>query len=95
MDSIHYHEAMTLKSKIKLGFAGTLVLLGLIIVLQNTDSVDTKILFITVSMPRALLLFLTLVIGFAGGAASALIWTHKNKAEKKTDSLAEESASNS
>lgn len=39
-------------------------LLTVIVVLQNTESVDTKLLFITLSMPRAALLFGTLVIGF-------------------------------
>ena len=47
----------------------TLVLsaLLLIIVLQNTEPVVTKILFISISMPRAVLLFGTTMIGFALG----------------------------
>jgi len=46
---------------------GTLVVLVLIAVLQNRQTVDTKFLFATVSMPRALLLLVTLGIGFAAG----------------------------
>jgi uncharacterized integral membrane protein len=38
-----------------------------IIVLQNTESVQTKILFFTFTMPRAVLLFLTALIGFIMG----------------------------
>ena len=44
-------------------------LLTVIVVLQNTESVDTKLLFLTLSMPRAALLFGTLVIGFVAGVA--------------------------
>lgn len=44
-----------------------LVLLVIIVVFQNTTVVDTKILFVTISMPRALLLFLTLLIGVLVG----------------------------
>ena len=45
-----------------------LAILVLIIVLQNTEQVETKLLFVSVSMPRAALLFGTLVVGFALGA---------------------------
>lgn len=43
------------------------VLLTVIVVLQNIETVDTKILFLTLSMPRAALLFGTLAIGFVAG----------------------------
>ena len=47
----------------------TLILsaLVLIVVLQNTEPVVTKILFISITMPRAVLLFGTTMIGFALG----------------------------
>jgi len=54
-------------------------LLVLIVVLQNTQSVDTKFLFVTVSMPRALLLFLTFLFGFIVGAVSIVGFTKKDK----------------
>lgn len=44
-----------------------LLVLVVIIVLQNTEAVETKVLFITLSMPRALLLFITLVAGIVIG----------------------------
>lgn len=47
-------------------------LLVLIVVLQNTESVQTDILFISISMPRAVLLFGTLVIGFVLGLLATL-----------------------
>ena len=43
-----------------------------IVVLQNTESVETKILFFSITMPRALLLFLTALIGFIIGLLSSL-----------------------
>jgi uncharacterized integral membrane protein len=59
-------------------------LLVLIIVLQNTQSVETKLLFITITMPRAFLLFLTSLFGFVIGAVSTLSFSRKEK--KFTDS---------
>ena len=49
-----------------------LAVLGLLIILQNTQSVETRLLFITIEMPRAALLALTLLIGFLLGALS--VW---------------------
>ena len=43
-----------------------------IILLQNTESVETKILFLSFTMPRAVLLFLTALIGFILGVLSSL-----------------------
>ena len=54
-------------------------LLVLIVVLQNTKSVETKFLFVTVAMPRALLLFLTFLFGFIVGAVSILGLAKKEK----------------
>jgi uncharacterized integral membrane protein len=55
-----------------------LVLLVIIVVFQNTAVVDTKILFMTISMPRALLLFVTLLIGVLAGL---LIGNRRGKAK--------------
>ena len=46
-------------------------ILALIIFLQNTDSVETKLLFLTVTMPRVLLLILTFITGFIVGLVTA------------------------
>jgi len=56
-------------------------LLVLIVALQNTTSVRTKILFITIEMPRAFLLFLTFLIGFITGMISAISFSGKSKKE--------------
>ena len=42
-------------------------LLAVIVAVQNTEAVDTRLLFMTVTMPRALLLIITLLIGTAVG----------------------------
>lgn len=51
--------------------AVVLLALVVVLVLQNTEPVETRFLFATVSMPRALLLVLTLLVGFALGLLAA------------------------
>jgi uncharacterized integral membrane protein len=53
------------------------LVLVLIIVLQNTQSVETKLLFARVTMPRALLLMLTFLFGFVAGLLAALSFGRK------------------
>jgi len=53
--------------KAKVTIAVVISLLTLILILQNTQAVETKLLFMTVTMPRALLLMVTFVIGFTAG----------------------------
>ena len=56
-----------MKERIRIIAAAILALVVIIIVLQNTETVETKLLFITLTMPRAAMLFGTLVIGFVLG----------------------------
>ena len=58
--------------RIKFIGIGLLVLLIIIVVLQNTERVDTNILFYTITMPRALLLAAAAAIGFIIGLMSSL-----------------------
>lgn len=44
-----------------------LSILCVIIILQNTAQVETKLLFYTIAMPRAILLFVTALMGFLLG----------------------------
>jgi len=48
-----------------------------IVLLQNTESVQTKILFFSFTMPRAVLLFLTALIGFIIGVLASLLFSRK------------------
>jgi len=57
--------------KIKLISIGVLVLLTVIVVLQNTEQVETNVLFMSFAMPRAALLFLTFVAGYAVGVLTS------------------------
>ena len=62
--------------------------LGLIIVLQNTEPVQTRLLFTTITMPRAALLFTTTVIGFCLGVLVSLLLArgaNKDSVEKETE----------
>ncbi len=61
-----------LMHKIKLIALLILAVLVVVLILQNTQAVVTRLLFVTVSMPLAALLVLTLLVGFAGGVLTAL-----------------------
>ena len=56
-----------------------LSLLILIVVLQNTEPVVTKILFISITMPRAVLLFGTTMLGFALGVLVSFMMMKRNQ----------------
>jgi putative membrane protein len=58
-------------SKLRIIGIAVIVLIVVVVVLQNTQAVETKLLFLTVTMPRAALLFGTLIIGFAIGVLTA------------------------
>jgi lipopolysaccharide assembly protein A len=51
----------------KLWGAIALLVLIVVVILQNTEAVETRFLFMTVTMPRAALLAITLLIGVAAG----------------------------
>ncbi len=70
-------------AKFKLIAALVLAVLGIIIVGQNTDTVETRILFATVSMPRAVLLFIATAVGFVLGVLVTLIVWGKRKPTDK------------
>lgn len=59
-------------------------LLVLIVFLQNTQSAETKLLFVTTKMPIVILLMLTVLMGFIGGLVTASYVLRKpGKAEAK------------
>ena len=55
----------------KLVVALILIVVAVVLLVQNTESVETKLLFATVAMPRAILLLVTLAIGSGAGMAVA------------------------
>ena len=58
--------------KFKIITIAVVLLLVLIVILQNTQSVETKFLFFRVAMPRAFLLMLTFLFGFIAGLLATL-----------------------
>jgi uncharacterized integral membrane protein len=69
------------KLKLYLALAAT-VLLAIVIV-QNTDVVETKILFMTIAMPRAALLGITLLIGILVGLTLGWKYSRPKPASEK------------
>jgi uncharacterized integral membrane protein len=59
---------MTTQQRIRLITIAAICLLFLILILQNTRVVETRLLFMTTSMPTALLLMITFVAGFVSGS---------------------------
>ena len=55
------------------------VVTGLVVILQNTQPVEIRFLFLKSTMPNAVLLGLTLLVGVATGILAALILLGKHK----------------
>ena len=68
--------------RFKLIFTAILALLCIIIILQNTGPVETKLLFLSITMPRAILLMGTTLIGFALGVLVSFFFQRKDKPSK-------------
>ena len=69
--------------KIKLMVAVGLLVLAIIWILQNGGPVQTKFLFITVTMPQSALLAITMLAGVAAGILLALDMSGKWKKKDK------------
>ena len=68
--------------RFKMISTAVLALLGIIIILQNTEPVETKILFLSITMPRAILLIGTTFIGFALGVLVSFFFRRQNEIKK-------------
>ncbi|MFH1007937.1 MAG: lipopolysaccharide assembly protein LapA domain-containing protein [Candidatus Latescibacterota bacterium] len=66
----------------KLIVVSVLAAVGIVIVLQNTEVVETKVLFATVVMPRAFLLLTTTVLGFVLGMLVSILWAKRRASHK-------------
>jgi len=60
----------SLYQKIRLYTLVIIAVLAVIIIFQNTDNVETQLLLWSITMPRAALLSVATLVGFAGG----VIW---------------------
>lgn len=72
-------------NKLKIVGIALPVFIVVVVVLQNTQTVETKLLFLAVTMPNAALLFGTLIIGFAIGVLT--LGTHRVTCEASADGL--------
>ena len=68
--------------RIRIAIAIVVAILVVIVVLQNTQTVETKLLFVTIAMPRAVLLLVTLLVGFALGLIAAT-WLSRRPPKKE------------
>lgn len=71
---------MNLRNAKIVGIALSVVVV-LILVIQNRADVDTRILFVTITMPRAVLLLMMLAVGFVLGLLTAVRTRPASKTE--------------
>ena len=78
-NSAEKQQGMSLAAKVKLIVSLVFVVVALIVIFQNTESVTTYLLWVEFSMPRALLLLLMLGVGFGAGAlvTGAAYWRRR------------------
>lgn len=65
--------------RLKLILIVILVMVLLVIILQNLENVTVKLLLVSVTMPRALLLFIMAAGGFVVGAITAMVYRTNGK----------------
>jgi len=67
------------RAKMRISVVVILVALCIVLVFQNRAVVETNVFFWTVSMPRILLLFVAMGIGFAAGVVAGGALARKGK----------------
>jgi putative membrane protein len=72
----------SIMNRFKMISIAILTVLGVIIILQNTEPVETKLLFLSIVMPRAILLMGTTLIGFALGILVSFFFQRKEQPKK-------------
>jgi uncharacterized integral membrane protein len=72
-------------SKFKSAAVILTLVLALIVIFQNTETVTTRILFVSIEMPRVLLLAIMVIFGVILGFAGATKWRKgADKTEEKS-----------
>lgn len=69
-------------ARLKLYTAIALIVIVLIVLFQNREPVEAKLLFATITMPRAALLGVTLLVGMAAGVLLTLGLSRKSIRKK-------------
>jgi uncharacterized integral membrane protein len=81
-----HHMADGIKANLKLTGISVAVILVLIVILQNTDEVETSVLWLSIRMPRALLLLTTFAVGFGSGYLVHLRRAKRGRPDEPTPS---------
>ncbi len=74
-------------NRLKMGAAAVLLLVLVIVMIQNRDPIETRLLFATVTMPHSILLLATTVLGMTAGGLIA--WFALRPAKKAKAAPAE------
>lgn len=74
---------MEFMTKVKIAIFSTIALLAIIVFFQNNETVDTKILFMTITMPRSMMLIFTLLLGVVLGIVAS-VFLRRRKAKAKS-----------
>jgi len=69
--------------KFKVILIFVIIAIAVIVALQNTESVDMKILWMNLPVPRMLLVLITFALGFLAGLITASLMLRKSHKEKK------------
>ncbi|MCJ8500901.1 LapA family protein [Desulfatitalea alkaliphila] len=72
-------------TKVKLVIALVVVVLMTIVIYQNLEPMEARLLFTTIAMPRAALLGITLLIGIAAGVALTLVISARRRRSEPTE----------
>ena len=70
-------------NRMKLIIIGLLIIIATVVTIQNTQPVNTHILLFTITMPRAVLLLLMALIGFAIGVFTVFHYIGKRSQQKQ------------
>ena len=76
-------KTMPLKGELKVGAAVALAILIGVVIFQDAEPVETRLLFVNITMPRAGLLAMTLLIGIVSGILLTLRWSAKRAKKDK------------
>ena len=73
--------------KFKIILIVIILLIAVIVALQNKQPVKTEFLFLSVTMPRMLLILVTFALGFLGGLITASLILRKSDKPKQKNQI--------
>ena len=83
---------MTMVAKIKIAVIVLLVSLSLAVIIQNTSSIEAKILFLTISIPLTVLIGGSLIVGYLLGLLTPVLWRRRQEGSPEGPAAAETGA---